>query len=203
MKKINKKGFTLIELLVVITIIAILATVWVNQFWKSLQKARDSKRTSDILSIKTAITQAFTDEQEYPSTKATSFRNSVSPYIDVLPKDEKHLQPWNKSWYPTWKEPALWYVYISWPDSTGILGATYEISTAFEASSNIKNVAKKDQWNDNNRKEIWNVTMNMNTSLLLASDFKTNCTADNSTDWKAILIGWDKLCDVSNWQYTD
>ena len=193
--KLNKKwGFTLIELLVVITIISILATVWVNQFWASLQKARDSKRTSDILTIKTAVTQAFTDEQEYPSTEADAFSGSIWPYLDQLPRDWKHLQPGNNSWDED-NTPALWYVYISWPDEWGIERATYEISTAFEASSNIKNVAKKDEWDDNNRQEIWNVKMWMNTSL----EKWASCTSDNTDDSKAILIGDEYLCAATSY----
>jgi len=193
--KLNKKsGFTLIELLVVITIIAILATVWINQFGKSLQKARDSKRTSDILALETAVTQAFTDEQEYPKTDATGFSGSISPYIDQLPKDVKHLQPANKD-QDTTNAPALGYVYISWPDDGGIQRATYEISTAFEASTNAKKIANNDNGNDKNRKEIWNVKKGMDTSLKVSA----TCTANNSTDWSAIIIGDAYLCAATNY----
>jgi prepilin-type N-terminal cleavage/methylation domain-containing protein len=188
MKKLNKLGFTLIELLVVITIIAILATVWINQFGKSLQKARDSKRTSDILTLKTAVTQAFTDEQEYPAPDST-FSWSVSDYVDLLPIDWKSWQTWNSG-------SVLDYVYTSWSDVSGIEYAEFEISTAFEASTNIKNVAKKDNWDDDLRKEIWNVTSWFNTKIVADNTCAAiSATVSSSTNpTEALVIKWSSIC---------
>ena len=50
-----KRGFTLIELLVVIAIIGILATFIVASFTSAQQKARDSKRKTDLDAIKKAL----------------------------------------------------------------------------------------------------------------------------------------------------
>src|SRR6185437_16819322 len=53
----NRKGFTLIELLVVIAIIAILAVVVVLTLNPAelLRQARDSNRTSDFATLKSAL----------------------------------------------------------------------------------------------------------------------------------------------------
>lgn len=60
------KGFTLIELLVVIAIIGLLSTLAVVALNSARQKARDSKRVSDIKQIQTALELYFADQNGYP-----------------------------------------------------------------------------------------------------------------------------------------
>jgi type II secretion system protein G len=62
----NKKGFTLIELLVVIAIIGLLSTLAVVALGSARQKARDSKRLSDLKQIQTALELYYTDANAYP-----------------------------------------------------------------------------------------------------------------------------------------
>ena len=57
----NKKGFTLIELLVVIAIIGLLSTLAVVALGSAREKARDSKRVSDLKQIQTALELYFPD----------------------------------------------------------------------------------------------------------------------------------------------
>ncbi len=64
----NKKGFTLIELLVVIAIIGLLSTLAVVALGSARQKARDSKRLSDIKQVQTALELYYTDANSYPTT---------------------------------------------------------------------------------------------------------------------------------------
>lgn len=64
----NKKGFTLIELLVVIAIIGLLSTLAVVALGSARQKARDSKRLSDLKQIQTALELYYTDFNSYPTT---------------------------------------------------------------------------------------------------------------------------------------
>ncbi|MBI5728279.1 MAG: prepilin-type N-terminal cleavage/methylation domain-containing protein [Candidatus Magasanikbacteria bacterium] len=67
----NKKGFTLVELLVVIAIIGLLSTLAVVALGSARQKARDSKRLSDLKQVQTALELYYTDNNAYP-TAATA-----------------------------------------------------------------------------------------------------------------------------------
>lgn len=62
----NKKGFTLIELLVVIAIIGLLSTLAVVALGSAREKARDSKRLSDLKQVQTALELYYTDNNQYP-----------------------------------------------------------------------------------------------------------------------------------------
>ena len=64
----NKKGFTLIELLVVIAIIGLLSTLAVVALGSARQKARDSKRLSDLKQVQTALELYYTDNSSYPTS---------------------------------------------------------------------------------------------------------------------------------------
>lgn len=68
----NKKGFTLIELLVVIAIIGLLSTLAVVALSSARQKARDSKRLSDLKQVQTALELYYTDNNAYPTAASTS-----------------------------------------------------------------------------------------------------------------------------------
>lgn len=59
-------GFTLIELLVVIFIIGILATLIVANFQGARQRARDSKKKTELNNLKTALRLYYNDYQNYP-----------------------------------------------------------------------------------------------------------------------------------------
>ncbi|MDD5109711.1 MAG: type II secretion system protein [Patescibacteria group bacterium] len=61
-----RKGFTLIELLVVIAIIGLLSTLAIVALSSARSKARDSKRTSDMKQVQTALELYFNDKQYYP-----------------------------------------------------------------------------------------------------------------------------------------
>lgn len=68
----NKKGFTLIELLVVIAIIGLLSTLAVVALGSARQKARDSKRLSDLKQVQTALELYYTDNNAYPTATAVT-----------------------------------------------------------------------------------------------------------------------------------
>jgi len=97
----NKKGFTLIELLVVIAIIGLLSTLAVVALGSAREKARDSKRLSDLKQIQTALELHYTDASSYPESDglvlggegatcldADGFSDDCTdPYMGLVPAD--------------------------------------------------------------------------------------------------------------------
>jgi general secretion pathway protein G len=61
-----KKAFTLIELLVVMTIISVLLGISMVAFQGSRKSARDTKRTSDLEQIRSALEVYRSDQGGYP-----------------------------------------------------------------------------------------------------------------------------------------
>lgn len=126
----NKKGFTLIELLVVIAIIGLLSTLAVVALGSAREKARDSKRLSDLKQVQTALELYYTDQGSYPTAVAavtlgsTNFAclnangfgasGCTSAYMGLVPTD-----PGSNS-----------YSYIS------ANGTTYTISATLEGKVN-------------------------------------------------------------------
>jgi general secretion pathway protein G len=66
MNKTLKKGFTLVELLIVMVILGILTTIVASSFSSSQEKARDTRRKSDLAAVAKAIEVYFNDKGEYP-----------------------------------------------------------------------------------------------------------------------------------------
>ena len=103
MKKFYKKGFTLIELLVVVAIIAILALIVLLALnpVEMARRSRDSRRLSDLGTIRRAIDLALADKQSLvnadfdisTSTLVTAFDGvdggtlNISKYLSVVPQD--------------------------------------------------------------------------------------------------------------------
>jgi len=98
----NKKGFTLIELLVVIAIIGLLSTLAVVALGSAREKARDSKRLSDLKQMQTALELHYTDQGDYPDvTGAVTLgagnyvcldsggwdATCTDPYMGLVPSD--------------------------------------------------------------------------------------------------------------------
>lgn len=181
----TKLGFTLIELLVVITIIGILATgaVWV--YTSQIQKARDTTRINDIKAIQSAVEQFYQDTTEYPLGNAAwtaSWTTSVMAYLPNLAEDPKFDQ--------TCIQSRCWYVYIVNNDPNWISQWTYEISTAFENQWNVDNKAgaAQDNWDDNNRYEIW-----------LNTDTNITVSAQATAFTKAAAIDTSNPLVITNW----
>jgi len=66
-RPIKKRGFTLIELLIVIAVVGVLSTLAVIALSNARAKSRDSKRSSDIKQISTALELYFADHNSYPT----------------------------------------------------------------------------------------------------------------------------------------
>ncbi len=150
MKKLNAKGFTLIELLVVITIIGILATGATAVYTSAQQKARDSIRQNDVLTLKSAVEQVFGDNAQYPKTPEL-YKEIVTDgkYMAQLPDDPKSGQA----------DSTTQFIYIygaSQDETTTVAGQEYEISANFENAGNSETKEKKasDTGDDDERWEV-------------------------------------------------
>jgi prepilin-type N-terminal cleavage/methylation domain-containing protein len=66
LKKRNE-GFTIVELLIVIVVIGILALLVITTYSGIQQKARNSKRQTDIQSLQTQMEAFYSQEGYYPS----------------------------------------------------------------------------------------------------------------------------------------
>lgn len=62
----RKKGFSLIELLVVIAITAVLLLIGIVNYLGARSRARDSRRKTEMKSVKDALRMYYNDYQKYP-----------------------------------------------------------------------------------------------------------------------------------------
>lgn len=83
-----KRGFTLIELLVTISIIGILAGLVINNLADARLRARDTKRKSELTSLKTALRLYYNDFQSYP----INLNNFSTVYIKSIPEFNAYTQ---------------------------------------------------------------------------------------------------------------
>ena len=97
-KKLNlrspfKLGFTLIELLIVIAIMGILVALLLPNLASARERARDSRRKTDLSSIQTALRLYYSDNQSFPDTTTlnalwgSALSSNNNTYMAVLPRD--------------------------------------------------------------------------------------------------------------------
>ena len=158
MKKITKRGFTLIELLVVVAIIAILALIVLLALnpVEMARRSRDSRRLSDLGTLRSAIDLALADGETLPGSATApvlvtlsstiSTRQfpggtdtmDISKYLSVVPQD-----PYNGSnnpqtitdGYTCTTGTAVRPVYTFWSN-----GDTYELNAYLESTENCNAV---------------------------------------------------------------
>lgn len=82
--KTHRKGFTLIELLVVIAIVGILTAVGLIQMFGVRERARDTKRKTDLGSIRSALTLYYDSYNSFPSSPSFIGFNQSSDATNVL-----------------------------------------------------------------------------------------------------------------------
>lgn len=93
-KKISSRlfGFTLTEVMIVFAMIAILATLVIASFNSQVFKGRDSKKKSDLNTIKIAVEEYEKDHDCYPPSSAmlkcgTDTSIAIHPYLNNVPCD--------------------------------------------------------------------------------------------------------------------
>lgn len=102
MFKLIKKGFTLIELLIVIAIIGILTAIVTTNLQAVRQRARDTRRKSDLRAIQQSLRLYYNDAKSFPRSTVSfdidgcgatpcswggAFSNSSAVYMNALPTD--------------------------------------------------------------------------------------------------------------------
>ena len=99
-KSLKKQGgFTLLELLIVIVIIGILALLIIPNITSAPKKARDTKRKTDITTVRKGLEEYFVDNNVYPASSGTvtaggttlaELTTGSAPIIKTLPQDPKN-----------------------------------------------------------------------------------------------------------------
>jgi type II secretion system protein G len=89
--KLLKKqgGFTLLELLIVIVIIGILALLIIPNITSAPKKARDTKRKTDITTVRKGLEEYFVNNNVYPAA-LSDLTTGSAPIIGTLPADPKN-----------------------------------------------------------------------------------------------------------------
>jgi len=80
----NQKGFTLIELMIVVSMIAILATMAMPNFQKSIVRAKETRLKRDLFIMRDMIDQFYADHGKYPDNLEALVEEK---YIRAVPKD--------------------------------------------------------------------------------------------------------------------
>ena len=78
------RGFTLIELLVVMSIIAVLLTIAVPRYFKTLERSRETVLRQDLSVMREAIDKHFGDYGQYPDSLLALVERH---YIRAVPVD--------------------------------------------------------------------------------------------------------------------
>ena len=133
-----KKGFSFIELMIAIAIVALLTAIGMTAFNSAKKRARDTRRKSDLETVRSALEMYRADNDEYPDCGASWVRVDGDPecltttlvdtgYLDSLPRDPKSSGTNNGPCYKV-NPRAYRYTYF------GNGGSSYFVATLMELS---------------------------------------------------------------------
>jgi len=102
LKSLKKQGgFTLLELLIVIVIIGILALLIIPNITSAPKKARDTKRKTDITTLRKGLEEYFVNNNVYPDSTAAAPNDGLNaltqgsaPIVKTMPTDPKNVSPY-------------------------------------------------------------------------------------------------------------
>lgn len=92
-----KDGWTLVELLIIVVIVGILAAMFLLLNWKrSLWRAYDARRKTDVANVRRAFEEYFNDHNCYPALTVlnTCGSASLAPYLAKIPCDPATKEPY-------------------------------------------------------------------------------------------------------------
>ena len=123
-----RRGFTLIELMVVMAIVAVLLSIAIPVYQKSITRAKESVLRNNLFTIRTMIDEYTIDKQKAPE----SLQDLVSEgYLRQVPQDP--MTSSDQTWRPIMEEtpvggssaaPGLFDV-RSGSDKTGLNNTAY------------------------------------------------------------------------------
>ena len=102
--KHKSSGFTLIELLIVIIIIGVLAVIFLANYAGVRERARDSRRKSDLRQIQAAFELYRYDQKKYPASlpdcsSGSSLTGGSKTYMQKIPCDPQGTTYYNNGKY--------------------------------------------------------------------------------------------------------
>jgi len=146
----NNKGFTIVELLIVIVVIGILALLVITTYGGIQQKARNSKRQTDLASLQTHLEAFYNQTGYYPNRDDMNTASFVSGLVDPSNPNQATTTPFVSA--PVAKSYS--YVPLTATDTT-CEGASpadqscakYTLTATYEGTVNGQTVFKKTSLN--------------------------------------------------------
>lgn len=122
--KFPRRGFTLIELLVVMAIIAMLLSIAVPRYLRSVDDAREAALKSSLAQVREAIDHFYADRGVYPQTLPDLIEKRYLRSIPVDPITDS-AQTWQLVPPPGTEDAAVIYDIRSGAPGASRLGEAY------------------------------------------------------------------------------
>jgi len=122
--KFFRRGFTLIELLVVMAIIAMLLSIAVPRYLRSVDDAREAALKSSLAQVREAIDHFYADRGVYPQTLPDLIEKRYLRSIPVDPITDS-AQTWQLMPPPGTEDAAVIYDIRSGAQGVSRLGEAY------------------------------------------------------------------------------